>query len=257
MTKKGLYSMNKKFTIKNSTIVIENGKITIDFDEKDVIETIKENKETPDDCTSDNGNNKVKLSELNPGDEFYIGSSVYVVVDHIDGTTKVISKEISHKMAFDYDCLNDYRMSGIRELLNTYDYNYIAYDIDKHNIVPTKCDTTAMDGSGSYEITEDAITILSVKEYCEYYDILNAIPNFTSESQWLSNPVSMINKAKSLVCTVDKDGLIEYMPSDNQNIGVRLFFTLKSSTEVKPCKPMKYDDNNAETTVYSAGCVCY
>lgn len=249
--------MNKKFTIKNSTIVIENGKITIDFDEKDVIETIKENKETPDDCTSDNSNNKVKLSELNPGDEFYIGSSVYVVVDHIDGTTKVISKEISHKMAFDYDCLNDYHMSGIRELLNNYDYNYIAYDIDKHNIVPTKCDMGTLDGSGSYGTSKENITILSLDEYRKYYGVLNDIPNFTSESQWLSTPVSMKNQFKSFVCTVDKDGLIKYMPSDNQNIGVRLFFTLKSSTEVKPCKPMAYDDNDAETTVYSAGCVCY
>lgn len=127
--------MNKKFTIKNAAIAIEDGKIVIDFDENDLIE---ETKETPNDCISDNGDNKVKLSELNPRDEFYIGSSVYVVVDHIDGTTKVISKEIAHKMAFDYDCLNDYLMSDIRELLNNYDYNYIAYDIDKHNIVPTK-----------------------------------------------------------------------------------------------------------------------
>lgn len=240
MTKKGLYSMNKNFTIKNATIAIEDGKITIDFDENDLIE---ETKETPNNCISNNGDNKVKLSELNPGDEFYIGSSVYVVIDHIDGTTKVISKEIAHKMAFDYDCLNDYRMSAIRELLNTYDYNYIAYDIDKHDIVPTKCDMGTLDGSGSYGTSKENITILSLDEYRKYYGILNDIPNFTSEVQWLSTPVSMKNQFKSFVCTIDKDGLIDRMPSDNQNIGVRQFFTLKSSTEVKPYKPMAYDDN--------------
>ena len=233
--------MNKNFTIKNATIAIEDGKITIDFDENDLIE---ETKETPNNCISNNGDNKVKLSELNPGDEFYIGSSVYVVVDHIDGTTKVISKEIAHKMAFDYDCLNDYRMSAIRELLNTYDYNYIAYDIDKHNIVPTKCDMGTLDGSGSYGTSKENITILSLDEYRKYYGILNDIPNFTSEVQWLSTPVSMKNQFKSFVCTIDKDGLIDRMPSDNQNIGVRQFFTLKSSTEVKPYKPMAYDEND-------------
>lgn len=223
--------MNKRLTIKNGTITIEDGKITIDFDESDLIE---ETKETPNNCILNNGDNKVKLSELNPGDEFYIGSSVYVVVDHIDGTTKVISKEIAHKMVFDYNCLNDYRMSAIRELLNTYDYNYIAYDIDKHNIVPTKCDMGTLDGSGSYGTSKENITILSLDEYRKYYDILNDIPNFTSEVQWLSTPVSMKNQFKSFVCTIDKDGLIDRMPSDSQSIGVRQFFTLKSSTEVKP-----------------------
>lgn len=227
--------MNKKFTIKNAAIAIEDGKIVIDFDENDLIE---ETKETPNNCISDNNNNKIKLSELNPGDEFYIGSSVYVVVDHINGTTKAISKEIAHKMAFDYNCLNDYRMSGIRELLNTYDYNYIAYDIDKGNIVPTKCDMETLDGSGSYGTSKENITILSLDEYRKYYGILNDIPNFTSEVQWLSTPVSMKNQFKSFVCTVNKDGLIDRMPSDNQDIGVRQFFTLKSSTEVKP-----YADN--------------
>lgn len=244
--------MNKNFTIKNATIAIEDGKIVIDFDENDLIE---ETKETPNNCISNNGDNKVKLSELNPGDEFYIGSSVYVVVDHIDGTTKVISKEIAHKMAFDYDCLNDYRMSAIRELLNTYDYNYITYDIDKHNIVPTKCDMGTLDGSGSYGTSKENITILSLDEYRKYYGILNDIPNFTSEVQWLSTPISMKNQFKSFVCTIDKDGLIDRMSSDNQNIGVRQFFTLKSSTEVKPYKPMAYDDND-ETTGCSTGCVC-
>lgn len=223
--------MDKRLTIKNGTITIEDGKIVIDFDENDLIE---ETKETPNNCISNNGDNKVKLSELNPGDKFYIGSSVYVVVDHIDGTTKVISKEIAHKMVFDYNCLNDYRMSAIRELLNTYDYNYIAYDIDKHNIVSTKCDMGTLDGSGSYGTSKENITILSLDEYRKYYDILNDIPNFTSEVQWLSTPVSMKNQFKSFVCTIDKDGLIDRMPSDSQSIGVRQFFTLKSSTEVKP-----------------------
>ena len=190
--------MNKKFTIKNAAIAIEDGKIVIDFDENDLIEETK------------------------------------VVVDHIDGTTKVISKEIAHKMVFDYNCLNDYRMSAIRELLNTYDYNYIAYDIDKHNIVPTKCDMGTLDGSGSYGTSKENITILSLDEYRKYYGILNDIPNFTSEVQWLSTPVSMKNQFKSFVCTIDKDGLIDRMPSDSQSIGVRQFFTLKSSTEVKP-----------------------
>lgn len=222
--------MNKRLTIKNGTITIEDGKITIEFDENNLIEEI------PNDCIS---NNKIKLNELKPGDEFYIGPSVYVVVDHVDDTTKVISKEITHKMAFDYDGNNNYLISNIREILNGRDYDCLTNYMDVHNIMPTKCDTTAMDGSGSYEITEDAITILSVKEYRKYYDILNAIPNFTAESQWLSNPVSMINKAKSFVCTIDRDGLIEYMNSSIQDVSVRPFFTLKSSTEVKPYKPVK------------------
>lgn len=227
--------MNKRLTIKNGTITIEDGKITIEFDENNLIEEI------PNDCIS---NNKIKLNELKPGDEFYIGPSVYVVVDHIDGTTKVISKDIAHNMAFDYNNTSDYLVSDVRELLNSHDYDCLTNHIDVHDIVPTKCDTTAIDGSGSYGTPEDQIVILSLDEYRKYYSVLNAIPNFTSEVQWLSTPVSMKNQFKSFVCTIDKDGLIDRMPSDNQNIGVRQFFTLKSSTEVKPYKPMAYDDND-------------
>lgn len=227
--------MNKRLTIKNGTITIEDGKITIEFDENNLIEEI------PNDCIS---NNKIKLNELKPGDEFYIGPSVYVVVDHVDDTTKVISKEITHKMAFDYDGNNNYLISNIREILNGRDYDCLTNYMDVHNIMPTKCDTTAMDGSGSYGTSKENITILFLDEYRKYYGILNDIPNFTSEVQWLSTPVSMKNQFKSFVCTIDKDGLIDRMPSDNQNIGVRQFFTLKSSKEVKPYKPMAYDDND-------------
>ena len=227
--------MNKKLTLKNANIAIKDGKITIEFDKDNLIE------ETSDICPSNN--NQVELSELNPGDEFRIGfgSPVYVVVDHIGSTTKVISKEITHATAFnydksdiDYDKNNNYLVSDIREILNNHAYDYITNYIDKHNIVPTKCDTTAMDGSGSYGTSEENITILSLDEYRRYYDILNTIPNFTSELQWLCTPVSLKNKAKPFVCIINRDGLIEYMYSNIQDIGVRPFFTLKSSTEVIP-----------------------
>lgn len=233
--------MNKKLTLKNANIAIEDGNITIEFDENDLIE------ETSDICTS-NDNNQVKLRELKPGDEFYIGSSVYVVVDHIDDTTKVISKKIAHIMAFNYEnCCNDYYTSDIHKRLNNYDYSYMINHVGKDNIVPTQCDMGAIDGSGSHGTSEENITILSLNEYCKYYDILHAIPNFTSQPQWLSNPVSMISKAKAFVCAIDRDGLIEYINSSVQDVGVRQFFTLKSSTEVKPCELKAYGDNNAET----------
>ena len=67
--------MNKKLTLKNANIAIKNGKIVIEFDEKDLIE------ETSDICTSNN--NRVELSELNPGDEFLIGSSVQIGRAHV------------------------------------------------------------------------------------------------------------------------------------------------------------------------------
>lgn len=224
--KKGLQIMNKKLTLKNANIAIKNGNITIEFDKDDLIE------ETSDICTS-NDNNQVKLSELKPGDEFYIGSSVYVVVDHINDTTKVISKEIEHNMAFNYnDRSNDYYISDIRKLLNNYDYSYMINHVGKDNIVPTQCDMGAIDGSGSYGITEDNIAILSLGEYCKYHDILNAIPKFTSQPQWLSTPMSMQDRAKTFVCAIGKDGIIEYMNSSVQDVGVRQFLTLKSSTKV-------------------------
>ena len=223
--------MNKKLTLKNANIVIE-------FDEKDLIE------ETSDICTSNN--NRVELSELNPGDEFFIGSSVYVVVDHIDGATKVISKEIAHEMPFDRNKINNYLISDVRSMVTSQDYNHIADCVGEHNIVPTLCDTTALNGNKGYGTLEDSIAILSFDEYRKYRNILTNIQGFTDTPQWLLTPSETCRDMLSLVCIIDNYGVINDRSSD-ADAGVRPFFTLKSSTEVKPCELKAYGDNNAET----------
>lgn len=230
--------MNKKLTLKNANIVIRNGKIVIEFDEKDLIE------ETSDIYTSNN--NRVELGELNPGDEFFIGSSVYVVVDHIDGTTKVISKEIAHEMPFDRNKINNYLISDVRNMVISQDYNHIADCVGEHNIVPTLCDTTALNGNKGYGTLEDSIAILSFDEYRKYRDILTNIQGFTDTPQWLLTPSETCRDMLSLVCIIDNYGVINDRSSD-ADAGVRPFFTLKSSTEVKPCELKAYGDNNAET----------
>ena len=245
--------MNKKLTLKNANIAIKNGKIVIEFDEKDLIE------ETSDICTSNN--NRVELSELNPGDEFLIGSSVYVVVDHIDGETKVISKEIAHEMPFDRNKINNYLISDVRNMVISQDYNHIADCVGKHNIVTTLCDTTALNGNKGYGALEDSIAILSFDEYRKYRDVLTNIQGFTDTPQWLLTPFATCRDMLPLGCTIDKYGIVDDRCSDalvciidkygivddrcsDANAGVRPFFTLKSSTEVKPYKPMAYDDND-------------
>lgn len=231
--------MNKKLTIKNGTITIKDGKITIDFDENNLIE------ETSDICTSNN--NRVELSELNPGDEFFIGSSVYVVVDHIDDTTKVISKEITDEILFNAEADNDYSTSDIRDTLNSKDYATIAKYVGAHNIVPTSYDTTALDGSGSYGVLTDNIGILSLDEYRKYYNILNNIQGFNKNAQWLITPHATRGDVATCVCVIDRYGTMSYRCSNAPCTGVRPFFTLKSSTKVEPRKTVIYDDDDAET----------
>ena len=217
--------MNKKLTLKNANIAIKDGKITIEFDKDNLIE------ETSDIYTSNN--NRVELGELNPGDEFFIGSSVYVVVDHIDGTTKVISKEIAHEMPFDRNKINNYLISDVRSMVTSQDYNHIADCVGEHNIVPTLCDTTALNGNKGYGTLEDSIAILSFDEYRKYRDILTNIQGFTDTPQWLLTPSETCRDMLSLVCIIDNYGVINDRSSD-ADAGVRPFFTLKSSTEVKP-----------------------
>ena len=238
--------MNKKLTLKNANIAIKNGSITIEFDENDLIE------ETSDICTSNN--NRVELGELNPGDEFLIGSSVYVVVDHIDGTTKVISKGIAHEMPFDRNKINNYLISDVRSMVISQDYNHIADCVGEHNIVPTLCDTAALNGNKGYGTLEDNIAILSFDEYRKYRDVLTNIQGFTDTPQWLLTPFATCRDMLPLVCIIDKYGIVDDRCSD-ADAGVRPFFTLKSSTEVKPHKPMAHNDND-ETSGCSTGCVC-
>lgn len=72
-----------QITIDSANVKIENGKVTIDLN--------------PEQLAALTCSNKVELSTLKPGDEFKLGDEVFIVMEHTDKGTKVISKEFAYE----------------------------------------------------------------------------------------------------------------------------------------------------------------
>lgn len=84
---------------------------------------------------------------------------------------------------FDSDC-NDWKMSTLRNYLNTEFYNILAGIVGEKNIIPFERSIHSTDGQLEYGIRRDKVSILSVDEYRKYR---NLIPN-DGQAYWLLTP---------------------------------------------------------------------
>lgn len=115
---------------------------------------------------------KVRLGSLKPGETFKIREHDFIVLDHENGTTKVISKNFMRKnVVFDNDC-RDYKKSNLRKVLENEILPVIAAEVDKSNIVAHTVDLTSVDMQKEFEPCECLVRPLTFDEVREYNDLL-------------------------------------------------------------------------------------
>ena len=115
---------------------------------------------------------KVKLASLKPGEIFKIGEHDFIVLDHENGITKVISKNFMKKnVVFDNDC-RDYKKSNLRKVLENEILPVIAAEVDKSNIVAHTVDLASVDMQKEFEPCECLVRPLTFDEVREYNDLL-------------------------------------------------------------------------------------
>ena len=206
--------------INKTDISIKKGKVTIDLNP----ETVDFNSEQ---FAALICSNKVELSALKPGDEFKLGDEVFIVMEHADRGTRVISKEFAYReVRFGYN--SNWYTSSLRRMLNNEYFERIAAIVGENNIIPMDRDLTSLDGLDDYGACIDKISLLTVTEYAKYHKILGLKSNYP-DWWWLITPISTpSNNYAGHICYIDSDGVFRWCGCDCA-CGVRPFLNLESS----------------------------
>lgn len=202
-----------QITIDSANVKIENGKVTIDLN--------------PEQLAALTCSNKVELSTLKPGDEFKLGDEVFIVMEHTDKGTRVISKEFAYEEVKFGDNSN-WNTSPIRRMLNNEYFKKIAAIIGENNIISMDRDLTSLDGLDDYGTCTDKVSLLTAAEYAKYHKILGLKSNYP-DWWWLITPASTpSNDYARDVCVVNSLGIL-YWGDCVYALGVRPFLNLESS----------------------------
>lgn len=206
-----------QITIDSANVKIENGKVTIDLN--------------PEQLAALTRSNKVELSTLKPGDEFKLGDEVFIVMEHTDKGTRVISKEFAYKKVKFGDNSN-WNTSPIRRMLNNEYFEKIAAIIGgENNIISMDRDLTSLDGLDDYGTCTDKVSLLTAMEYAKYHKILGLKSNYP-DWWWLITPASTpSNNYARRVCYVYSGGILGWYDC-GYACGVRPFLNLESSISV-------------------------
>lgn len=200
-----------KITIDKANVSFENGKIIIDVDQNQLYKL----------------SNMGTLSNMKPGCTFMIGDKEFVVLEHTENGTRVISKEFVYSDMKFGDC-SDWRKSPIRTKLHNDYYKKISAIVGENNIIPMERDLTSLDGLDDYGTCTDTISLLTAAEYAKYHKILGLKSNYP-DWWWTITPTSTpSNDYSRRVCYVGSYGILCWNVCDYSG-GVRPFLTLDSS----------------------------
>ena len=169
---------------------------------------------------------KVKLGSLKPGETFKIGDD-FIVLDHENGTTKVISKNFMKKnVVFDNDC-RDYNKSNLRKVMEKEILPVIAKEVGASNLVIHTVNLTSVDMQKEFEPCECLVRPLTFDEVREYNDLL--VNKELNDLWWTCTPWSTEERGWKYGITVvsPSGGVYDY--DCNYYFGVRPFCILKSN----------------------------
>ena len=170
------------------------------------------------------------LADIHEGETFKIGPLEFIVLEHIEEGTRVLLKSIWKKDKFS-SCGNHFGSSRIRSEVNEKFLTHLKSLVDAKNIVPHATCLTADDGRKEYKDCKGYISLLTTDLYRKYVDILD---KYNPESSWwLATACSTLYKYNRQVVYVNSDGTLCCTNSDADNIGIRPYCILKSSTIVE------------------------
>ena len=167
------------------------------------------------------------LGSVKPGDAVTIGEREYIVLEHTERTTSIITKMPTKSMAFGKD--GDYTKSDVRAYCNSEFYNELCKAVGKYNIIPHAVDLVADDGSNKGAGVIDNISILTNDLYRRYREFIPAI----GSSCWTATRVTTLDKDYAhFVYIVYSYGGVLLWDGCGFSRGVRPFCVLNSSVLV-------------------------
>ncbi len=167
----------------------------------------------------------VRLSDIPESETFKLGEYEFIVLEHNNGTAKVLLKDLLCKSAFsEEDC--DFKKSKVKEILLDFS-NKLSALIGTDNIIPHLVDLTSNDGLKDYGETTEHMSLLTTDMARKYVHILDK--HKLDVWWWLATPWSTpAHGYGEYVCCVSPRGIIGSNSYDDNDNGVRPFCILNS-----------------------------
>ena len=170
---------------------------------------------------------KVKLGSLKPGETFKIGEHDFIVLDHENVMTKVVSKKfMKENVIFDDNC-RDYSKSNLRKVLEKEILPVIEKEVGSSNLVAHTVDLTSVDMQKEFEPCECLVRPLTFDEVRKYNDLL--VNEELNDWWWTCTPWSTEERGWEYGITVVSPFGYIYFNCCKCVIGVRPFCILKSN----------------------------
>ena len=172
--------------------------------------------------------NKVRLSELKPGETFKIGEHDFIVLDQDESsqTTKVISKGfMAEDVIFDKNT-KDYNKSNIKKMIEADIQPIIEKAVGAENLIEHTVSLTSVDMQHEFENCMCKVRPMTFDEAREFNDLL--VNKSLNDWGWTCTPWSTRERGCDYsIAVVSRSGSVDNDGYNNDN-GVRPFRILKS-----------------------------
>ena len=173
--------------------------------------------------------NKVRLSELKPGEVLKVGEHDFIVLDQdaSSHTTKVISKDfMAEDIVFDRKT-KDYNKSSLKKMIEADIQPIIERAVGAENLIEHTVKLTTVDMQYEFEDCVCKVRPITFDEAREFNDLL--VNKDLGDWRWTCTPWSTKERDWGYsVAVVSPSGVIYGSICDN-GIGVRPFCILKSN----------------------------
>lgn len=171
--------------------------------------------------------NKVRLSELEPGEVFKIGEHDFIVLEQGIVQTKVISKDfMAENVAFDKDT-RDYNKSNLKKVIEEEIQPIIEEAIGEENIVEHIVKLTSVDMQREFDDCKCKVRPITFDEAREYNNLI--VNEDLDDWWWTCIPWSTEARGRQYSVSVVSAFGDFYYNYCSFNRGVRPFCILKSN----------------------------
>lgn len=168
---------------------------------------------------------KVELSTVAPGGVIYLGEDEFVVLDHDDGGTLVISKDFMEEDV-KFGDNTDFNGSNVQRVLYEDILPKIEEVVGKDSILSQTVKLTTVDNQDIYKDVDGRIRLLTFDEARKYNPLI--VNEELDDYWWLMTPWTSNDRLNYPVAVVSPSGNIYRRDCNNQS-GVRPVLYLKSN----------------------------
>lgn len=178
--------------------------------------------------------NKVKLESLKAGETFCIGENDYIVLEHREGKTKVISRNFIAEDRKFADDTADYKTSGLRKYIEVETQPTIENEVGAENLVEHRVSLETVDGQDNYGELACKVRPITFDEARKYNNLI--VNNDLDDWWWTCTAWTSPNREYNRsIAVVLPSGCINCITC-SRSVGVRPVCILKSNIFVSKGK---------------------